>query len=342
MFEDRTFEVIRDEMLAEISDDVDKREGSIIYDAIAPAALKLAEFYSDLNVFLDLMFADTADGEYLSRRTAELGVYKKDATPAIRKGIFRDSNGALMDIPVGSRFSLENVTFEVIEKVTVGEYKLRAEIPGIIGNVGVGVILPIEPIDDLGSAEITEILTPGTDDETDESLYDRYLIRTQKQATSGNAYHYEHWALEVTGVGGAKVIPTWNGPNTVKVILLSTEKTPVSPSVVDETYEHIERERPIGAIVTVVSATLTLASGASMEDVTTQFKAALEEYLQSVAFLINENTNEPELIRYTRIANLLLDIPPIIDYSDLLVNGGTGNIQPMLEQVGVAGEVMFT
>lgn len=110
-------------------------------------------------------------------------------------------------------------------------------------------------------------------------------------------------------------------------------------------------ERPIGAIVTVVtatdllinvSATLTLAPGASIGDVTAQFKAGLSEYLKSIAFVTNNITNEPELIRYTRIANVLLDIPPIIDYTDLLVNGGTSNIQPTTEQVGVVGNVVFT
>lgn len=351
MFEDRTFEAIRDEMLAEVSDDVDKLEGSVIYDAISPAAMKLAEMYHYLDVFLNLVFADTADGEFLARRTSELGVDKKFAKPAIRKGIFRDSNGSLMDIPLLSRFSFETMTFKAIERIGIGEYKLQAETPGVTGNVGIGTILPVEPIGGLGTAEITDVLTLGTDDEKDDDLYNRYQIRAKKQATSGNAYHYEQWALEVNGVGAAKVIETWNGPNTVKIILLSTYKKPVSQSVVDETFQHIEKERPIGSIVTVVSAenlsvdvsaNLTLAPGASIEDVASQFKDGLATYLQSIAFVTNEITNEPELIRYNRIANILLDIPPIIDYSDLLVNGRTSNIQPQAEQVGLIGNVVFS
>lgn len=351
MFEHKTFEVLRDEVLDSIPDDIDKREGSVIYDATIHVMPKIAEFYSYLDVILNRVFADTADGEDLARRTAEFGVYKKFATASIRKGIFRDGNGVLMDIPLGSRFSLENITFSAFERITLGEYKLKAETPGTIGNEGFGTILPLEPINNLGSAEITEILVPGTNDEIDPSLYNRLQIRVQKQATSGNAYHYEQWALTVPGVGAVKVIPVWNGPNTVKVILLSTDKGPVTQGVVDETFEYIERERPIGAIVTVVSATdlpinvtatLTLAPGATLEDIQAQFEEGLEAYLQSIAFVTNEITNEPELIRYTRIANVLLDIPPIIDYSNLLVNGGTANIQPLFEQVGLVGAVTFT
>lgn len=343
MFENRAFEVIRDEMLDEVSNDVDKRPGAIIYDAVAPTALKLANMYSDLDVFLSLVFADTADGDYLTRRAAEYGVFRHLATRSIREGIFKDSNDLFMDIPIGSRFSFENLIFEAIEKIQSGKYKLRAIEPGSEGNIGVGILIPIEPIDGLGTAELSEVITPGTDEESDESLYSRYQIRVQKQATSGNVYHYEQWALSVPGVGGVKVIPTWDGPGTVKVVLLSTDKTPASQSIVDDTYNFIENERPIGAEVTAVAATalqvnvsakITLASGYSLEEAESQFADALKEYLKNKAF-------EDELLRYTQIANLLLDVPPIIDYEDLLVNGSVANIEPDSVEVGVLGTVTF-
>ena len=38
MYEKMTYESILQKMLNMVSDDVDKREGSIIYDALAPAA----------------------------------------------------------------------------------------------------------------------------------------------------------------------------------------------------------------------------------------------------------------------------------------------------------------
>ena len=343
MFE-KTYEDLRDEMLDEVADDVDKRSGAIIYDAVAPTALKLAEMYSNLGVFLNLVFADTADGGYLTRRAAEYGILRNLATAAIRKGVFKNTEGLLMDIPLGSRFSFGNITFEAFEKIQVGGYKLKAEITGIDGNQGVGALLPNEPLDNLGIAEIADVLTPGTDDESDESLYNRYQIRVQKQATSGNAYHYEQWALSVPGVGGVKVIPTWNGAETVKVVLLATDKTPATQSIVDETYAYIEGERPIGAAVTVVAATalpisvtatITLAIGATLQDAESQFSAALKEYLGKLAFT-------GELIRYSRIANLLLDVPPIIDYEDFKVNGSAANIEPASDAVGVTGAVTFS
>ena len=38
MYENMTFENVMDRCLARVSASVDKREGSIVYDAIAPAA----------------------------------------------------------------------------------------------------------------------------------------------------------------------------------------------------------------------------------------------------------------------------------------------------------------
>ncbi|MDQ0412733.1 baseplate J/gp47 family protein [Mesobacillus stamsii] len=351
MFEDKTFEAIRDQILESIDDSIDKREGSVIYDATVYIAPKIAELYSFLDVFLSLAFADTADGEYLTLRAAEFGVYRKLATQAVRKGVFRDSTGALMDIPLNTRFAYEDATFLVSERISVGEYKLTAEQTGTGGNSGSGEIIPLQPVTGLGSAVLTDVLVSAIDEESDDSLKNRLKIRVQRQATSGNVYHYEQWALSVPNVGGVKVLPVWNGPNTVKVVLVSNESTAVTQGTIDEAVELIEKERPIGAIVTVVSAvelpvnvtaTLTLAPGATVEDVESQFTEGLREYLQSIAFKTNDITGEAELIRYTRIANILLDLPPIIDYTDLLVNGGTVNIQPATEQVPVMGTVTFT
>ena len=42
MYENMTFENIMDRCLARVTSSVDKREGSIVYDAIAPAAAELA------------------------------------------------------------------------------------------------------------------------------------------------------------------------------------------------------------------------------------------------------------------------------------------------------------
>ena len=65
MYEDMTYENILQGMLNRVPEDIDKREGSVIYDALAPAAYFLADQYFQLENFVDLVLPDTALGEYL-------------------------------------------------------------------------------------------------------------------------------------------------------------------------------------------------------------------------------------------------------------------------------------
>ena len=55
-YEDITYEVILQRMLDKVSDNMDKREGSIIYDALAPAAVELQLMYIELDTILKETF----------------------------------------------------------------------------------------------------------------------------------------------------------------------------------------------------------------------------------------------------------------------------------------------
>ena len=111
LYEKMTYESILQEMLNRVSDDVDKREGSIIYDALAPAAYFLADQYFQLENFIDLLLPDTALGEYLDRAVSGYGVTRKEASAAIRKITVSG------EIPIGSRWAIENVVYTVTQKL---------------------------------------------------------------------------------------------------------------------------------------------------------------------------------------------------------------------------------
>lgn len=74
MYEEVTYEEILERMLERVPDDMDKREGSLIYDALAPAAIELQIMYIELDVILKETFADNASREFYSdgRQNAEL------------------------------------------------------------------------------------------------------------------------------------------------------------------------------------------------------------------------------------------------------------------------------
>lgn len=328
-------------MLDRVPDTVDKREGSIIYDALAPAAAELVQAYIELEGYLDLVFVDTSSEDYLTRLCSQFGVDRQAATYAIRKAVFKDGQNNAFDVPVGSRYTIDTLSYVVTEKLTKGEYKVKCETSGIIGNTSFGKLIPIDYIEGLASAELTDILTSGTEDETDNSLRYRGLNKLQMPATSGNIHHYKQWALEVEGVGDAKVFSLWDGPGTVKVVVVNSNKEPADTPILNSVKAYIEEVRPIGATVTVVAPmpkTITIEVAVEigkdvlLEDVKQKFKLKLEEYFKEVAL-------KKIVVSYAIIGSLLLEIDGVIDYSDLKVNNTTSNIRLTEEEVPVLGSL---
>jgi uncharacterized phage protein gp47/JayE len=88
MFEEYTFDNILARMLDRVSDEVDKREGSVIYDALAPAAVELQLMYIELENMLNQCFADTADRTWLIMRAKERGFEPYTASAAVLRGVF--------------------------------------------------------------------------------------------------------------------------------------------------------------------------------------------------------------------------------------------------------------
>ncbi|MFS0727042.1 baseplate J/gp47 family protein [Paenibacillus sp. 1P07SE] len=341
MAETRDMETILQRMLDGVPDGIDKRQGSIIYDALAPAALEMAGLYGELEVNRRLSFAATASGEYLELRGKDYGLERKPATRALRRGVFLDNEGAPVAVPVGSRYASGGVTYAVQSQEPAGSYVLRSEVAGEAGNLPLGALLPLDYMPGLAVAEVTDVIMAGEEAESDEALRQRYYARVRTPSAGGSKADYLNWAMEVPGVGAARVFPLWDGPGTVKVVIVDTDKRPASEQTVEDTATHIERLRPIGASVTVVSATaravpvsavIVPAAGYAVSVIAAAFEQLLSEYLARSAFTI-------PWVSAAMIGTLLLQTPGVIDYSDLRVDGGTVNIPLDEDEIGVPGEV---
>lgn len=217
MQEEYSDEDILQRMLEMVPNNIDKREGSIIHDSLSPFANELVKFYFELLNKIDLLFADTAVGEYLDRLCNQIGINRKQATFAIKQGSFYNAEGELMDISIGSRFTCENLYWIVTKKISTGIYQMQCKTAGTIGNSTTGELTPVDYINSLGKAILSEILIPGEDEEDDESLRDRYFENSNNPAFGGNIEHYKQITKEIEGVGAVKVIPVWNGRRNSKV-----------------------------------------------------------------------------------------------------------------------------
>lgn len=333
MFENITFENILADMLSRVPSDVDKREGSIIYDALAPCAYKLAETYFQLNNFIDLVSGDTAVGEYLDRVVVDYGITRKAATYALRR---ITTSGV---VAIGTRWGLNGTVYVIKELLSENVYKATCEQLGSIGNIYTGVLENIDNVSGI-TATLTDIITSGEDEETDDNLRSRFYNQIQVPSTSGNADHYKKWALEVPGCGDAKVFPLWNGNGTVKVLVVD-ENMAIDADLPTTVAAFVETVRPIGATVTIdsptgktigISADIALDGSKTIEEVLAAFTIAYEAYLKETVF---ENYS----VSYAKIGSILLSTPGLSDYSNLLVNGGTDNITIGETEMPIAGTV---
>lgn len=338
-----TFEEILQRALDRVPDSFDKREGSVIYDALAPAAYELALAYEEMHKLHADTYARTATRQGLIDRAAEYGLSPLPATYAVRKGVFTP---ATLEIETGTRFNHEELNYTVTGKIADGEYQLTCETIGTAGNFGTGLLLPIEYVSGLETANMTDVIIYGEDEEETETFRNRYFEAINSDARDGNIAQYQQWANEYPGIGNYKVFPLWNGKNTVKVSILNSENGVASAQLVSDFQKHLDPNSeglgngvaPIGAVVTVSTATevpldlvgnVTLAAGyENTADVEDMVKA----YLRDIAY-------KKTIVPYMSLGAVVQDCPCIDFLSDFKVNGGIDNIALGAEEIAVLNSI---
>lgn len=204
MFEDKSYPALLKSALGRLPDSLDKREGSMLWDGVAPAMAELALLYLGLDFVLQAGYISTAPREYLLKRAQERGLAPKAASAAVFRAEFD------CPVPLGSRFSCEDLNFVVTAKLDGLSYRAECEEAGRQANAYSGQLIPIDYIDGLGRADLVELLIPGEDEEETEAFRQRVLASFQTQAFGGNQADYREQVLAVPGVGGVKVHPVWN------------------------------------------------------------------------------------------------------------------------------------
>lgn len=230
--------------LSQVPDSIDKRQGSIIWDSIAPMAYVCAEIAAQMRQIYKDTFVLYATGEYLDLLAAEIGLTRYEATYAVKRGYFYDTNGALMDIPIPSRYAARNntnnltyiATSEIASEGEVHEtgiFLLTCEVAGRAGNQYSGDLVPITTIPGLARAIIQETIVTARDRETDDELRQRYIDKMNEKPFGGNVAQYKEWMRDMEGVGAAQIYPIWNGGGTVKISIIDNEFFPAAPEFIE-------------------------------------------------------------------------------------------------------------
>lgn len=227
-YEHKTYESILQEMIERINymyPDLDTREGSIIYNALAPAAMELANKYVELDNIRNESFISTASRESALLMCDQMGMDTSqfEAYAGTHKGEFD------VEVELGSRWNCGLYNYEITEFIGQNqitnyyEYQMLCETLGSEPNNIVGDLIPIDTVvDNLTHAKIVECLIEGENETSDENIKIAYYNFVTNDRSDGNVAQYKEWCDEFDGIGNYKVFPLWNGLNTVKVSILST------------------------------------------------------------------------------------------------------------------------
>lgn len=347
-----TFKYLMESALDNVPDSLDKREGSIIYDALAPACYELAEYYMELKKILENTFASTANNEYLDLRAAEQGLERYAASYAVKRGDFLTSSGNPAVIPIGSRFSVIsdtlNINYVVTEayldefgEVVPGAYRMTCEEIGTQGNSYTGPLIPITYIQSLKTATLSDLLVPARDEETDDELRDRYFLAVNDKPFGGNIAQYDEELKGIDGVGEVQIYPVWNGGGSVKLSVIDAEYNILTNDFITTLQNMIDPTpqgtglglAPIGHTVTVttptekiidITATVVLESGYTLGQVTPLIEEAIESYLLGLREIwgVSDDLNNYALAVYiARINAAVLGVAGIANITGTTING---------------------
>lgn len=352
-YEDTTYEVILNRMLDRVIENyptLDVREGSIIFNALAPAAMELAMMYGELDNVLAESFVETASREYLLMKCEEIGlnIQEFEASFGTHRAIFD------VEVPIGSRWNCDLYNYTVTELIGMDgnyySYKMLCDTSGTLPNNVVGDLTPLSDyVSGLTYAYLIECLIEGENENSDDEIRTSYYSYINSANIDGNVGQYETWCDLYDGIGNYRVTPLWNGANTVKVSILSASNNVASDALIEEFQNYLDPNSegmgngvaPIGSIVTVTTAeTVPISVTASVKlssdySDTSTITEAIEKYLRSISY-------KKLTVSYINIGAEILNVPGVEAVSNLKVNNGTADINLASEEIPVIGTVGWT
>lgn len=348
LYDNMTYEFILDRMMERVIakyPNLDTREGSILYNAIAPAAMELAIMYVELDNAISESFVDTATREYMLMHCKQMGmdISMFDATKGVHKALFN------VKVTIGSRWNCDLYNYVVNEYIGVEDgyhaYRMTCETEGSAPNNNRGTLTIIDnPPDGLTYSELVECLIEGENETPDDDIKTTYYQYINSTQSDGNVAQYEQWCKTYNGIGNYKVLPLWNGANTVKVSILNASNRVASDELIAEFQNYLDPntsgmgdgQAPIGSFVTVstateksisVSADITMKSGYTDP---TAIDTAISNYFAEISYVKN-------IVPYMTLGAEILKVECVESIANLKVNGGTSDITLDTEEIPTIG-----
>lgn len=315
------YEEFLERCLSKISDDIDKREGSVIYTLLAPLCYELANIYFEISNFLDLSFIGTAYDEYLDKIGEVYNVSRNACVSNIKSANIISKNNV-----IGETFYSGIYNFTVIEALGDNIYLIEAsefslDYNNIIGDLNCA-------LNDVDEAFIIENITLATDAEDDEAYRLRILNKIQVKPYGGNISDYEEKILEQTGVSFVKIFTGYDDiPGNVNIVIASSDKNPVLDVLIDEISLLFNGDddtvgiAPIGHNVIIHTTSFVNLDFEIDIQTNEDFTTVQNTVVSNISEFINDVSFNTELISLNKVlAQVFLD-DNVIDATNLKING---------------------
>lgn len=357
MFETQTADVILNRMLARVSDTLDKREGSIIYDTLAPVAEELAAAYINLDIMNDDSYADSATYNGLVRRGYERGIVPIEGSQAIVK---IQVTPASVELDEDTEFNIETVNYTVTDDLGNGLYAITCNDTGSIGNAYAGQkVIPKEDVPGLQAVTIVGLIMAGRDEEDVEDFRRRYIDTFENQSFAGNVSWYKETIEALAGVGACKVIPSVSGDGNVIVYVVDGENQPLDSQAVQAIQNELDPDQngrgngivPIGHTLSVRSAVVSndtvrvtykvdaAYASTSYTDVEDALRKIIEAYYEELRQ--RWRSSSTSTVKPGDMSGRLYQSEFVDSVSSLTVNGATANVVLGQEYIPTLGSLTF-
>lgn len=375
MYEDQTYLTIMERILGRAPTDLDKAEGSLLWESAGPAGREFELVYMALDKLIRNAYPMTADREHLIRYADTYNMAPYPATKAVLKAEFVVKDNA--PVENGSLFQTDDLFYRVVERLSDTEYRIECETPGAVGNRRYGQLLPApNRLKGFQSARIIELLIPGEDEEDTEEFRARFKRSFNSKAYGWNKAQYVEYVTALPGVGDCKILRCPRGKGTVDVVIVDSlygKPTDENVAAVQEALRPLDvtgppeidncglgavaighdtivygaRERPVE-----VGLRLTYAPGYDWEAVNTLVEEAVSGILADLRsqwgeknFYTKNNRADPTetflTVRLSAVERALLDIPGVTDYDRYAttINGAAANLELEWDEIPVLKEV---
>lgn len=362
LFDDRTQANIKAEMMDQMAQNnqISIMAGSYADATAGAAAFLISELYRAIAAVPAMLFVDETSGPYIDLvGETYFNIARRPGTKAQCSVTLGGTPGTV--IPQGTVFlTSTGLEFVSLESVTIPESG-TVETTLQAGAVGSGYNIPAAQLTKMYvniaglTSYVNQEATGGTDQESDAQMVRRIQERRSKPANGSNGWQYRQWAMDVPGVGDAKVVELADGPGTVGITIVDTQGQPASPEIVEQCQEAMDAQRTVGASVTVdapeeveISVTAAVTASIGKERVQEEFEKKLGEYFSQLisakygAIYYTPEEDTAYSVPYSRVLVALLTIEGVEDYSAMGINGGVKDIPLEANQIPVLGEVVVT